>query len=52
MAQLDEAACQPHHHALGAAVTLHRQATMSVERDVHAGAMYGLIFPDAKAGGE
>jgi hypothetical protein len=39
---------QPYHYALGAAVPLYRQATMGVEGDMHASAMYGLPFLGAK----
>ena len=38
--QLRQSSCQPDHYALGAAVAPHRQATMEVEGDVHAAAMY------------
>ena len=47
MAQLDESSCQPHYHALGAAVTLHRQATMGVEGNVHSGPMYRMAASQA-----
>jgi hypothetical protein len=47
MAQLDESPCQPYHHALGPAVTLHRQATMGVEGNVHSGPMYRRATPVA-----
>jgi hypothetical protein len=51
VAQLCQASRQPHDDPLGSAVPSGGKTTMGVECDVHAGAMYDSLFPDAKGRG-